>query len=171
MNAFYAFGNGAIGFSPFGIDSWNDSNNDLGISYHILVELAPLIASHEGADSMTGFLLDQTNPSIIVDINGYQLNITLDEIFGSRAKQGYGLIIATSPNEFIGAGSGFRVSFVPRSSGAPHAGVGYVEEGTFTDGNWTAGRRLNGDENDQGKFWRFSPQGVEIEKVRVYRFE
>jgi hypothetical protein len=46
-----------------------------------------------------------------------------------------------------------------------------VEEGTFADGNWTPGRRLNGDENDQGKFWRFAPQGVEIEKVSVYRYQ
>ncbi|HZS56664.1 MAG TPA: DUF5597 domain-containing protein [Bryobacteraceae bacterium] len=170
-NAFYAFGNGAIGFSPFGIDSWNDSANDLGKSYRVLTELAPLITSHENDGSMIGFLLDQANPSMIVDMNGYRLNVSLDQIFGSEAKKGFGLIIATGPNEFIGAGSGFRVSFVPRSSGAPHAGVGYVEEGTFTDGKWKPGRRLNGDENDQGKFWRFSPQGVEIEKVSVYRFE
>lgn len=169
-NAFYAFGHGAIGFSPFGIDSWNDAEDDLGKSYRVLAELAPMITGREKGDSMTGFLLDEANPSVIADINGYQLNITLDDIFGSRAKKGFGLIIATGPDEFIGAGSGFRVSFTPRLAGAPQAGVGYVEQGTFSDGNWTAGRRLNGDENDQGKFWRFSPQGVEIEKVKVYRF-
>jgi beta-galactosidase GanA len=170
-NAFYAFGNGALGFSPFGIDSWSDSANDLGKSYRVLAQLAPLITSHEESGPMTGFLLDQANPNALVDMNGYQLNISLDEIFGSRAKQGYGLIIATGPNEFVGAGSGFRVSFVPRSAGAARAGIGYVEEGTFSDGKWTPGRRLNGDENDQGKVWRFAQQGVEIEKVSVYRFE
>ena len=169
-NAFYAFGNGAIGFSPFGIDSWNDSSNDLGKSYHVLQQLGPLITSHEG-EAMKGFLLDQASPTTIIDMNGYQLTVTLDEIFGSRASKGYGLIIATGPNEFIGAGSGYRVSFIPRSPGAPHAGIGYIEEGSFADGQWTPGRRLNGDENDQGKFWRFSPQGVEIEKVVVYRYE
>ena len=91
---------------------------------------------------MTGFLLDEGNPSVIADINGYQLNISLDDIFGSRAKKGFGLIIATSPNEFIGAGSGFRVSFSPRSAGALHAGIGYVEEGTFSDRKWTPGRSV-----------------------------
>ncbi|MBV8896473.1 MAG: DUF5597 domain-containing protein [Acidobacteriaceae bacterium] len=170
-NAFYAFGHGAIGFSPFAIDSAKDPESDLGQSYRVLAQMAPLITGREAGDSMTGFLLDEGNPSVIADMNGYQLNISLDDIFGSRAKKGFGLIIATGPNEFIGAGTGFRVSFSPRSAGAPHAGIGYVEEGTFSDRKWTPSRRLNGDENDQGKFWRFSPRGVEIEKVEVYRFQ
>jgi beta-galactosidase GanA len=170
-NAFYAFGHGAIGFSPFGIDSWSASDDRLRDAYRVLAQLTPLITTHQSAESMTGFLLDEANASTIVDMNGYQLNIRLDEIFGSHAKQGFGLIVATGPNEFIGAGSGFRVSFVPKTEGAPHGGIAYVEEGTFSNGNWIPGRRLNGDENDQGQYWRFSPEGVEIEKVSVYRYQ
>jgi hypothetical protein len=32
-------------------------------------------------------------------------------------------------------------------------------------------RRLNGDENDQGKAWRFDGRQVKTEKVTLYRFE
>jgi beta-galactosidase GanA len=171
-NVFYAIGqHQAMGFSPFGIDSWNDRENNLGKSYEVLQQLAPIILDHEKPGQMTGFVLDRTHSSASAVLNGYQLNITLDEIFGSHAEKGFGLIIATGPNEFLGAGSGFRVSFTPRSSGAPHAGIGYIEEGKFANGTWTPGRRLNGDENDQGHFWRFSPQKINIEKAVVYRFE
>ncbi len=171
-NVFYAIGQrSAIGFAPFGIDSWNDADNDLGKAYEVLAQMMPVILKHEGGGEMTGFLLDKEHPSTSVDMNGYRLTISLDSIFGSEASKGYGLIIATGPNEFLGAGNGFRVSFVPQSAGPPHAGIGSIDEGTFSDGAWLPGRRLNGDENDQGKFWRFAPRRINIEKVTVYRFE
>jgi len=171
-NVFFALGaHDAMGFSPFGIDSWMDSNNDLGKAYEVLAQMTPAILTHQGNGEMIGFLLDKEHPATSMEMNGYRLDISLDEIFGSVAGKGYGLVIATGPDEFLGAGSGFRVSFVPKSPGPPHAGIGYVEEGTFSDGRWTPGRRLNGDENDQGKFWRFSPQRINIEKVIVYRAE
>jgi hypothetical protein len=46
-----------------------------------------------------------------------------------------------------------------------------VDEGTFEDGKWVPGRRLNGDENDQGKGWRFDSRQLRTEKVRLYRFD
>jgi beta-galactosidase GanA len=171
-NVFYAIGqHSAIGFSPFGIDSWTDKDNDLGKSYQVLQQIMPAILQHGGSNEMTGFVLDRSHPVTSAVMNGYLVSIGLDEIFGSGAQNGYGLIIATGPNEFLGAGSGFRVKFEPRSPGAPHAGIGYIEEGKFENGAWQSGRRLNGDENDQGHYWRFAPEGVEIEKAVVYRFE
>ncbi len=171
-NVFYALGeHDAIGFSPFGIDSWNDQKNDLGNSYEVLAQLTPLILQHQRSDEMTGFILDRSHPSVSRVMNGYLLSISLDEIFGSNAEKGFGLVIATGPNEFIGAGRGFRVKFDPRSPGPAHAGIGYVEEGKFANSVWMPGRRLNGDENDQGRYWRFAPQTTRIEKVVVYRFE
>jgi hypothetical protein len=50
-------------------------------------------------------------------------------------------------------------------------GIAAVDEGKFVDGKWVAGRRLNGDENDQGAYWRFDPHQEQIEKVALYRFE
>jgi beta-galactosidase GanA len=170
-NVFYAVGHdNAMGFSPFGIDSWRDAENDLGKSYKVLEQLAPTILSHQGKDVMTGFVLTKENPEVFANLNGYQLDIRLDEIFGNSAERGYGLVIATGSNEFIGVGSGFRVSFTPLTPGMPFVGIGSIEEGTFTGDEWRPGRRLNGDENDQGKYWRFSPQGTNIEKAVVYRF-
>lgn len=170
-NVFYAVGEeGALGFSPFGIDSWmRDRNDELGKSYAVLQQLAPTILSHEGKGEMTGFVLTQENPEVFANINGYQLDIKLDAVFGTAAQRGFGLVIADGPNKFVGAGSGFRVSFVPLSAGPPLAGVGAIEEGVFSGDQWHGGRRLNGDENDQGNFWRFGRDAVRIEKADVYR--
>jgi hypothetical protein len=171
-NVFYAVAQrNAIGFSPFGIDSWSDPNNDLGKAYEVLAQMAPTILSHQGTGEMTGFLLDKDHPSASAEMNGYEVEIKLDEIFGHAADHGFGLVTAMGPSEFLGAGSGFRVSFTPKSPGAPHAGIAYIEEGTFSEETWLPGRRLNGDENDQGKFWRFAPQRVAIERAVVYRAE
>ena len=171
-NVFYAIGqHDAMGFSPFAIDSARDAKDNLGKSYEAIAQLSPLILQHQGNGEMAGFLLDPQKQSTSFVMNGYLVTVSLDNIFGTRAEKGYGLIIATGPNEFAGSGSGFRATFTPRSPGPPHAGISYVEEGRFENGSWMAGRRLNGDENDQGHFWRFSPQGIEIERVVVYRFD
>jgi hypothetical protein len=50
-------------------------------------------------------------------------------------------------------------------------GIAAVDEGSFEDGKWVGGRRLNGDENDQGKGWRFDGRQLRTEKVTLYRFE
>lgn len=120
---------------------------------------------------MNGFLLDTHHPQTTVEMNGYRLDVSLDQIFETGATAGYGLIIAIGPDEFLGAGSGLRVSFSLREAGATHVGIGSIEEGTFSGGMWTSGRRLNGDENDQGRYWRFPPKRISIERALVYRFE
>jgi beta-galactosidase GanA len=171
-NVFYAIGeHSAMGFSPFGIDSWRDKDNLLGKSYKILMQMMPAILQHEGDGAMTGFVLDKQHPTVSATINGYHLDISLDRIFGGQADHGYGLVVATGPNEFLGAGSAFRVKFSAESPRPSHAGIGYIEEGEYANGTWIPGRRLNGDESDQGQYWRFSPQQTGIERAVVYRYQ
>ena len=179
-HVFYAIGqHEAIGFSPFGIDSFAeqerellmDANNDLGKSYEVLSKLAPFILQHEGGGEMAGFLLDKDHPQTSVELKGYRLNVSIDQIFETEAKTGYGLVIALGRDEFLGAGRGFRVSFSLKESGSTRLGIASIDEGTFSNGAWRPGRRLNGDENDQGRFWRFAPHRINIEKTVLYRYE
>lgn len=170
-NVFYAVGeHAAIGFSPFGIDSWTDKENELGTSYGILAQLAPILLDAQSRQAVHGFVLDKSHPSVEFQMNGYTVRVSLDEIFGFHSERGYGLILATGPDQFVGAGRGFRVTFTARSAGLPHVGIASVDEGQFVNGEWEAGRRLNGDENDQGNYWRFDPRETKIEKAQVYRF-
>ncbi len=170
---FYAIGqHDAIGTSPFAVDSIeNPKDSALAASYGILQQFAPVILAHQGKGEMAGFLLDKEHPSVTRELGGYQLEIRLDEVFGNTASIGYGLVIATGPDEFMGAGSGFRVSFTPKTPGPARAGIGTIDEGTYRNGQWIPGRRLNGDENAQGEGWRVSSRGLSIERCTVYRYE
>ncbi len=171
-NVFYALGEETgFGFSPFGIDDEMDPKGDLAISYDLIEKMAPLLTEHQSAGTVHGFVLDKDHPSVDFTISGYTLHVSLDQIFGFHSDTGFGLIMATGPDEFLGAGKGFRVSFTPRSATGQQVGIGTVDEGTFEDGVWVPGRRLNGDENDQGHYWRFSPRQVKTENVTLYRFD
>jgi hypothetical protein len=171
-NVFYALGEQAgFGFSPFGIDDEMDEKGDLAASYKALALLAPLLAEHQSAGGMHGFVLSKGNDSVDFTMGGYTVHVSLDELFGYHAENGFGLILATGKDEFLGLGKGFRVSFTPRAATGPQVGIAAVDEGTFEDGKWVPGRRLNGDENDQGKGWRFDPRHLSVEKVTLYRFE
>jgi len=171
-DVFYAIGeHDAIGVSPFAVDSIeNPASSPLAASYGILAQLAPLILQHQGKGELTGFLLDKEHPSVKAEVAGYQLEISLDSIFGQNASIGYGLIAASGPDEFVGAGSGFRVAFSAKTPGPRISTVGSVDEGTLLNGKWISGRRLNGDENDQGQYWRFDRR-LSISRCVVYRFE
>lgn len=170
-NVFYAVGEqDAICFSPFGIDHQRDDKGDLTASYNAIANLAPLILDRQTAGATHGFVLDKNHPSFDYTMGDYTVHVTLDEIFGHHAENGYGMIMATGKDEFIGAGKGFRVAFTPLSP-TYKVGIASVDEGTFEDGKWAPGMRLNGDEDDQGRGWRFSSWQLSTEKLTLYRFQ
>jgi beta-galactosidase GanA len=169
-NAFIALAEeSGLGFSPFGIDSEMDPAGPLAESYKLLATLTPLILEHQRAGDLHGFVVDKNHPSVDLNVNGYTLHVTVDQIFGRQSESGFGLVLPLGPDEFLGAGKGFRVAIAARTG--PRAGIASVDEGTLQDGKWVPGRRLNGDENDQGQGWRFNPKQLSIEKVKLYRYE
>ncbi len=176
---FYAVGqHEALGFSPFGIDFFVDkerpteidTDNDLGKSYEVLMNIAPVLLQHQGKGETAGFLLDQDHPQTTLELNGYKLEVRLDNAFEADAKRGFGLVVALGPDEFLGAGKGFCISFSPKTAGPDHVGISYVDEGAYSGGVWVPGRRLNGDEDEQGKCWRFIPPRIHIEKAVLYQY-
>jgi len=78
------------------------------------------------------------------------------------------------PDEYLVAGSGpVEVRFSPNSPGDPAVGILSIEEGTYVDGRWVPGRRLNGDENGGGTNLRLgsdeSRNGL-IQRIKLYRY-
>ena len=171
-NIFYAVGeDAAIGFSPFAIDSFAEGTTDLGASYAAIASIAPILFDLQTKGNVHGFTLTKEHPSIQFSMNGYAVQVSLDEIFGNHSENGAGMIIATGQNEFLGVGKGFRVLITQRSPSPFKLGYASIEEGTYEDGRWAPGRRLNGDENDQGSYWRFDSRSIKIEKAVLYRYE
>jgi len=103
---------------------FSDPNSDLAASYRELASLAPILAEHQAAGDVHGFVLDKAHPSVDFTANGYALHVALDEIFGHGTDAGYGLIMADGPERFIGAGKGFRVSFSPINEKTAQLGLG-----------------------------------------------
>jgi beta-galactosidase GanA len=171
-NVFYAVGEEAgFGFSPFAIEDDMDPKQDLAASYRAIQAVAPELLEHQAAGDVHGFILDRQHPEAVFVMGGYTLHVALDSIFGSHTESGYGLVMVSGSDEFLGVGKGFRVIFSASDQSKGKAGIGSIDEGTFEEGKWIPGRRLNGDENDQGGYWRFDPRKVNIEKVKLYHYE
>jgi beta-galactosidase GanA len=167
-NIFVAIGK----YNAFGIDHLNAEKSAFSKSYGILGQLAPMILEKQRKKQVIGFVVDEKNPVVTCEMNGYKVEISLDELFGHKSTLGYGIVMADGENKFTGAGSGFRVRFFPLEEDSKTIiGVGNVDEGTFKDGVWIPGRRLNGDEDDQGRAWRFGFFQTAIEKCTVYKYE
>jgi len=183
---FAAIGHGAIGTSPFGIDSIEDLDDaPIRTSYALLRQLAPLILAHQSSGTIAGFVLDAEHPSVTCELGGYELLIGMDRRPGQPIEHGYGIVIATDPGTFVGAGFGFQVTFRPITPGPALVGIEAVDEGEYRNRQWVTGRRLNGDETFSGSMWRFPASssdisvfpipilgpGTGISRCTVYRYE
>lgn len=188
-NVFYDVGEEyGLGFSPFAIDTpfryhlphgrepWNFGAGGgyqlptLAASYQMLAQLWPRIAERETHGQVRGFALNSWPGKTEFNLNGYRVHVSLDEIFGHRASTGFGLIMADGPNRFLGAGRGFKITFTSLKTGEP-VGLAWVDSGHLRAGRWVPGRRLNGDEDEQGGAWRFDGMKMHLEKAEVYRME
>jgi hypothetical protein len=161
-----------LGKMSFGPEQANGpKETSLSKSYNIIKQISPLILEKQATGEIAGFIVDEKNPAVTFDMGGYKVEVSLDELFGNKSKTGYGIVMTDGPDKFIGAGSGFRVRFYSKSKSTEIVGIGNVDEGLFRDGNWIPGRRLNGDEDDQGRTWRFAFRSLSIEKCTVYKYE
>jgi hypothetical protein len=164
---FYALGqHEAMGFCPFGIDSLSP-DHPLKDSYQLLAELMPLLVQNQGAGRMIG-LLQYKEDSQQVELAGYHLEVSFRRE-GDRS--GYGLVVASGPDEFLAAGSGVGIHFSARTPGPHHTGILSVEEGRFQDGRWIPGRRMNGDEDAGGWRLQLPPGPPSLQRIKLYRYD
>lgn len=173
-NVFYAVGkHNALCFSPFGIEdftvnqyptdvdlsnagllnalniddsafSTNNAGYYLSKSYRLLGNMSKIINKYRGTGKMKGFL-QNNDYGCILSFTQYDLKITYHKKEKGRPVSG-GLIIEISENEFILAGIGFTVEFLPKRGETTKVSYVRIEEGTFEKDTWVKGRRLNGDE-------------------------
>jgi hypothetical protein len=177
-NAFYAFArHNAMGYDPFSIESVDDpSNGQLCRGYEVLRQLTPLILEHQGMGTMAGFLLDGPSQSATITLGEYRFTVKHEYTWPYAVRTGAdtprvgGMIIMTAKDEFTIAGSGVIVTFQPSAGEGSSAGIASMEEGTFVDGKWVAGRRMNGDEDHQGRHMYLPGRGFGIQKVRLYTY-
>ncbi len=172
----------ALGASPFAIESLEPAAaSALADSYRVIEQVTPLIAAHQGRGTMTAVLLDKENPSVEVSLGEFRVRLRHDYTWewASPARLGpnwpmaAAVIINSGPREYTIAGNGVIATFTAVTPDlAPIAGVSgieRIEEGSFQNGKWIAGRRLNGDENHQGRQLRLPVGAFGIQRVWLYR--
>ncbi len=177
-NAFYALGrHNAMGYSPFSIESVDDpGNSQFNKGYEILHQLTPLILEHQGTGTMTGFLLDSAAQTAEITLGDYIFTVKHEYTwpYATRAEGATprfgGMIIMTAKDEFAIAGSGVVVTFQSSSGKEVIAGIASMEEGAFVNGKWVAGRRMNGDEDHQGRHLHLPGGAYGIQKVKLYTY-
>ena len=175
INALYAIGqHDAIGFSPFSIDSLDeDTTNAVTASYDLLTQLAPLILDQQGKGVMAGLLPEGPEQRLPqqLRLGNYILNVGFDRPTGQTASiLSGGLVITIGEGEYIFAGTGLTVTFEAAAPGDQQVGLLSVEEGKYVNGQWVAGRRLNGDQTHQGRHLRLVPGEFGIQRIKLYRY-
>jgi len=184
-NVFYGAGFGSIGYSPYAIEDQDDPDGPIAKAYGFLSELTPMILEHQASATIAGVWLSADRPTQDVALGGYTLHFALRVTRKSTVlpDRGYGLAFATGPNEFVVAGTDTQVTFTPDTPGPPVVSLAKVEEGTFHQGQWVAGRWLNGDDtqllydlsalasqNLSGEGVSFPAGDPTIRRVQLYRY-
>ncbi len=163
----------ALGFSPFSIESESDASGPRGRSYDILQQLSPVISGRKWL-AMEGFLFDGQHKTYTIKMGNYDITCShynilpwanggRDSLWGSTG----GLIIQTGPDEFIVAGTGFAATFNHSDPGRV-TNIASCDEVKYINGREVLGRRMNGDQDHQGRHVRFATDEWGIQKLKLY---
>ena len=176
---FYAIGHyKAMGFSPFSIESTvSHLDEPISKSYEILEQMSPVILQHQASRKIEGVLLDSTDRKQEIIMGNYKLTVMHEYSLGWSPDAGKpnwpesgGVIIQSGDDEFIIAGTGIVVTFSMASGENKSVGILRADEGVYVNGVWKAGRRMNGDQDHQGRHIRIAGKEWGIQQVKVYEY-
>jgi beta-galactosidase GanA len=179
--ALYIFGHyNALSFSPFSIESRTAKEEEpLKNGYDIIRQLQPFLISGSTAHdnekgNREGVLLDKTKTKQTVRLGGYDITFSHDGLlpWSAVAKDSIwpltgAIIIQTGDNEFIVGGTGIFATFSSIDTSVV-TNILFVDEGKFENKVWKPGRRLNGDEDHQGRHLRIPVNQWGLQKIKLY---
>ncbi len=164
----------AIGFSPFAIEEEQKASLSLKKSYDVLQQLSPAIAERKW-QNMDGYLLDKTNKYSQSLMGKYKVSVSHYNTmsWASEAKDSVwtttgGIVMQMASDEFIVAGTGLVVTFEDTDI-AFVTNIASADEVFYKDGKEIKRRRMNGDEDHQGRHIRFPVGEWGIQKVKLYK--
>ena len=146
---------GALGVSPFGVDSGSAEDlQALTDAYDLLARADPILSdtAHSGGQQRGFFLTDQ-QPQIDLVFSNVRMTATRVTAIGTdpTGTCAYGIIRQLGSDEFAAIGRGFKIAFAA-IDGESNVGMESVQEiaGVAEAGS---GRLLNGDETAGGTSW------------------
>ena len=153
---FYAYGKSkAIGISPFGIDTIWEQSVLYKSHYGILKQVSRQLLKAQREDRIYGFHFTdaKVSPSFEHQFGDIIAHVNRIHSYG-KPQSGFGLIMQTADNEFLGVGCGYAVDF--SSLSGKRVEILSIHEGHYPDGEWQETRRLNGDESASNSRWQFA---------------
>ena len=173
---FYALGQGAIGFSPFGIDrtNWTYSGTE-GPKLHsenfaLIEPMDREIAKLNFEGKLKTAIEDPGGATQELDFGPWQASVSFGfpQQDGRRAPgtsdhHGRALVAQLGPDEFLVTGVDARVSFhVPGRLPGLRMQILRAEEGAYENGTWHMTRLWNGDQTDRGLNFRHTGTVIRI---------
>ncbi|HEY1805044.1 MAG TPA: DUF5597 domain-containing protein [Terracidiphilus sp.] len=178
---FYALGDDAIGFSPFGVDQsgWNILGDEPWKShasnFALIGPMSREIAALEFEGKVKTAVEEPGHAEQEIDFGPWQASVAFGfpqhdggRAPGTKDAHGSALVAQIGPDEFLITGVDVSISFhVPGKMPWIRSQIVSAEEGSYENGVWKPVRMLNGDETDRGLCFYEKPQAV---LVRMGRF-
>jgi hypothetical protein len=168
---FYALGEGAIGFSPFGIDytGWTITDGKPPTlhseNYALLAPMNREIARLNFEGKLKTAVEQEGQPQTSLDFGKWQATVSFGfpqfdggrKPPGTKDHRGRALVAQLSPDEFLVTGMDARIEFHLAASSSGHLQILRAEEGKYENDTWKVLRLWNGDQTDWGL--NFTHQG------------
>ncbi len=178
---FYALGDGAIGFSPFGVDEkgWNILGDEPPKAQAHVFELLGSVDRELAKLNFEGKLKTSVEEpgkaQQELDFGAWQASIAYGypqydgrRPPGNKDTRGAAVVAQLGPDEFLVTGIDAAVLFhLPGKLPGIRMQILSAEEGSYENGVWKPARLWNGDETDRGLQFH---QGLETVRVRLGRF-
>ena len=177
---FYALGNGAVGFSPFGVDvsGWNISGDEPwkahARNYALIAPMDREIAQLEFDGKLKTAVEEPGHVTQELDFGGWQATVAFgfpqpdgQSAPGTKDAHGAALVAQLGPDEFLVTGVDASVIFhLPGKLPWMRSEFVTVEQGVYENGVWTPVKLLNGDETDRGISFHEKPVVVRVKMGR-----
>jgi len=178
---FYALGEGAIGFSPFGIDQtgWNILGDEAWPAhprnFAIIAPLDREFAQLEFDGKLKTAVEEPGQATQELDFGAWKATVQFGfpqkdaaPAPGTKDAHGAAVVAQLGPDEFLVTGVDASVFFhLPGKQPWIHSQILTAEQGTYENGEWKPLRLWNGDENDHGLSFHQKPEAV---RVKMQRF-
>jgi hypothetical protein len=178
---FYALGEGAIGFSPFGVDrsGWNILGDEPwkahARNFALIAPMSREIAQLEFEGKLKTAVEESGQTAQEVDFGQWQATVAFGfpqpdgrRAPGTKDAHGSALIAQLGPDEFLVTGVDASVSFhLPGKLPWIRSEIITAEQGIYDNDEWKPQRLWNGDETDRGLCFHEKPEVVRLRLGRL----
>jgi len=178
---FYALGEGAIGFSPFGVDQsgWNILGDEPWTAharnFSLIAPMDREIAQAEFDGRLKAAVEEPGHAAQELDFGAWKATVAFGfpqsdgrRAPGTKDAHGAALVTQLGPDEFLVTGVDASVVFhLPGKAPWIRSQILTAEEGAYENGVWKPLRLWNGDETDRGLCFYQKPSVV---RVKMQRF-